>query len=123
VTPGNDWSSLHGALVAKGCQSCHSAALAAQNPFLEGTACNSYAAAMLPAAGTMCGPMGTAAGPLIVPGMPDASLLIQKLGPNPPCGTSMPQAAPQPLAATDPALVQSLRDYIASGAPPPVNCP
>jgi len=117
---GTDWPSLHDALAAKGCQTCHSQALAMNNPFLDGTACDSYARLFQPSAGLECRGMVSA---LVVPGQPDASLLIQKTGPTPPCGVSMPQASPQPLGVTDPALVQNLRAFIMAGAPKPPTCP
>jgi hypothetical protein len=49
---------------------------------------------------------------LVVPGQPDMSLLLQKLGPTPPCGSRMPIGG-APL--TD-AQMEMIRSWIAAGA-------
>jgi len=53
---------------------------------------------------------------LVVPGDPDASYLLHKVGDGPePCGTLMPQLLP-PLTAGQ---IQLIRDWIEDGAEPP----
>jgi hypothetical protein len=54
----------------------------------------------------------------VVPGDPDASYLLHKLGDGPaPCGTVMPINAPALSAAE----LQDIRDWIAAGAAPPAG--
>jgi hypothetical protein len=67
---------------------------------------------------------GTCVGrPLVVPGMPAESLLLDKLSNNPPaCGGFMPATGTAPLATTNPALVSAIEQWIVAGAPPP-PCP
>lgn len=50
--------------------------------------------------------------PLIVPGQPEASLLWQKLGPSPPCGSRMPIGG-APLSDEQ---LEMVRSWIAAGA-------
>lgn len=51
-------------------------------------------------------------GPAIVPGKPDSSIMIQKIGPNPPFGDRMPQGGPYLSGAT----IQMIRTWVAEGA-------
>jgi len=50
---------------------------------------------------------------VIVPGMPCASILLQKVGPAPPFGTRMPLDGPPYLEPHD---MQTISDWIAEGA-------
>jgi hypothetical protein len=50
--------------------------------------------------------------PLVVPNQPDMSLLLQKLSPNPPCGSRMPLGG---TPFTD-AQLEMVRGWIAAGA-------
>jgi hypothetical protein len=50
--------------------------------------------------------------PLVVPGQPDMSLFLQKLGPNPPCGSRMPIGG-MPLSGEQ---LEMIRSWIAAGA-------
>jgi hypothetical protein len=50
--------------------------------------------------------------PLVVPGKPEMSLLLQKLGPTPPCGSRMPIGG---APITD-AQFEMVRSWIAAGA-------
>ena len=51
---------------------------------------------------------------LVAPGDPDNSLLVLKLGDNPPCGDRMPQGASEGLNADQ---IERVRAWIAGGAP------
>jgi hypothetical protein len=50
--------------------------------------------------------------PLVTPGHPETSLLLQKLGPTPPCGSRMPVGG----AALSDAQMELIRSWIAAGA-------
>ena len=51
--------------------------------------------------------------PLVVPGHPETSLLLQKLSATPPCGSRMPVGG----AALSDAQLEQIRSWIAAGAP------
>jgi uncharacterized membrane protein len=118
-----DWASIY-AVFSGTCLGCHSSASAAAGGNFAmgdaGDACGSYAKVVTKAA---VSPMCMGAGRvLIVPGQPDNSLLVQKVEGKQQCGASMPLGAPMPLAATNPDLVQKLREWITAGAPKPAGC-
>jgi hypothetical protein len=50
--------------------------------------------------------------PLVTPGQPEQSLLLQKLGPTPPCGSRMPIGG----APISDAQLEMVRSWIAAGA-------
>jgi hypothetical protein len=121
---GTDWTSIFNDLNPN-CVACHAPASAAAGGGFAlgamGDACGAYANIVgKPASGTSCAMSGMT---LVVPSNPDGSLLIRKLtDPTPPCGSHMPLTSEMPLAATNPALVMRLRDWIMAGAMKPAEC-
>ncbi|MBX3272068.1 MAG: hypothetical protein KF729_17515 [Sandaracinaceae bacterium] len=102
------WSELYARVVAPRCASsaCHGSERESELD-LRGEA-GSLAALRAREGSGECG----GGGRLIVPGDPDASLLVQKLEGAPSCGARMPVGAP--LAPT---TVAAFRAWVAAGAP------
>ncbi|MCG8555991.1 MAG: hypothetical protein MJD61_12000 [Proteobacteria bacterium] len=60
----------------------------------------------------MAGGTGAAI-PIVAPGKPCESLLVQKVGESPPFGTRMPRTGPPFLSDSE---IQLIKDWIAEGA-------
>ena len=87
---------------------CHAPPFLAQGMDLS-SAASAYAV-LTTKLGTEVPCIGT---PLVVPGSPDASVLVMKLT-STTCGFSQMPLGGQPLSATD---ITTIRDWIAEGAP------
>jgi len=59
---------------------------------------------------------------LVIPNDPDGSLLVQKLTATQDCGTPMPPSA-EGLQGVNAVLVDTIKAWIAAGAPKPAPCP
>ncbi|MGZ3456943.1 MAG: PKD domain-containing protein [Archangium sp.] len=93
------------------CTSCH---LSAGRGGLDLTSGHSYASLVnVNGAGEACGASGIKR---VVPGQPDNSLLVQKISPNPPCGSRMPQSNPA-YFDDHPGELTRIRSWILAGAP------
>lgn len=92
-------------IVGQTCTTCHFAP-----PLNFNTNDQAYAQLVgVPASGPFCGGTGKI---LVVPGNPDASLLVDKVSnAKPSCGAVMPPSGPLPAAQ-----IQQIRDWISAGA-------
>jgi mono/diheme cytochrome c family protein len=115
-----DWTSIY-ALFEERCLACHTAERSTNGGgFVLGAmggACAALGNVVNAAAITeRCVGNGT----LVVPGDPDASLLLDKLSaPTPRCGERMPLGM-DPLSAAE---LAAIRSWIQAGAQPPEGCP
>lgn len=110
------WGAIYDRIVARSCAFvlCHDAETAAGALDLS-TPAIAHAALLSPAAGRLCGPTGATR---VVPGDPEASLLIHKLRGVAPegrlCGSRMPSAGSHLSASR----VETLEAWIRDGARP-----
>ena len=119
-----DWTSIFGQLSS--CLSCHGpvSGLSIGMGFVMGEAgdpCGAYDS-LIDAGPFTPDCVDQGAAPLVQPNMPEASLLLDKLEADPECGTPMPFPGTEPLAVSNPGVVDALRDWIADGAPAPQEC-
>lgn len=126
VDTSDPWLGLYDRLMGPGgaCGACHASATgpSAGGGFTLGDdACTAYDRVLNGAAsGFACADSGAL---LVVPGNPAASLLFQKLGATPSCGSLMPFGTTVPYSMTEMQLVTDLETWIQSGAPKPAACP
>ena len=121
---GPDLTQIHAAL-GDTCKACHTAG--PDNNFMSGDACAMFNSLVGKTSMSADGCKSTGM-MLVVPGQPDQSLFLKKLlvqsaTEKVPCGMTMPFGNPMPLAASNPALVESIRMWIAAGALKPAGCP
>jgi hypothetical protein len=129
IDTSHPWRSIFSRLQGRQtCLSCHGSTPSVGGGFqlsATGDACEAHTKVVSVAtvADGMCGGRE-----YVVPGMPDASVLLQKLegGPNL-CGALMPQGATTPfaedVAGGGAQLATDLRMWIAAGALKPPDCP
>ena len=97
------WNSL--------CTNCHSVSPSRGGlNLVEGTSYGSIV--NVNAAGTPCGPTGRKR---VLPGQPDESLMVNKLGPSPVCGSRMPPGNPAHFD-NNPGELTRIRSWILAGA-------
>ncbi len=104
------WTNVYSAVLAKRCLPCHSTSTGVSLGQLDLSTADKAFTNMVgvQAKGSQCAGKGT----LVVAGQSSSSLLVQKVGPNPPCGTVMPFGL-APLSSSEQNLI---KDWIDSGA-------